>query len=203
MRYLPKVTQLAGLDQPVVCTLQGSWKDPSAVAKCLLYALWEHFTQIASLNPEEEAEAGDLRKWARGLRAGLRWPRKSSSDLGQVRTIQLPTVLSAPPVCPCSLLEKIDVIETSCPSLSSYGPSRTGEGASQCLGAALKTLDPEKLVGSKRPLEHGNQRQLAQEVQRSGGEWPSCRCGPGRGQGAQAAARASPSSLRNTLSGPT
>lgn len=39
VRYLPKVTQLAGLDQPGVCTPQGSW-NPSAVAKCLLYALW-------------------------------------------------------------------------------------------------------------------------------------------------------------------
>ena len=27
VRYLPKVTQPAGLDQPGVCTLQGSWKD--------------------------------------------------------------------------------------------------------------------------------------------------------------------------------
>ena len=56
--------------------------------------------------------------------------------------------------------------EISCQSLSSYSPSRTREETAQCLGAALKMFDPERLVGSGRPLEHGDQRQLAQEVQR-------------------------------------
>ena len=136
----------------------------------MLYALLEHFTQITSLNPEEETEAGGLRKWARSLRSCLRWTGKSGSDLSQVRVIQLPTVFSAPPVCPCSLLEEKGVSEVSCQSLSSYSPSRTREETAECLGAALKMFDPERLVGSGRPLEPGGQRQLAQEVQRGGGE---------------------------------
>lgn len=60
--------------------------------------------------------------------------------------------------------------EISCQSPSSYSPSRTGEETARCLGAALKMFDPERLVGSGRPLEPGDQRQLAQEVQRGGGD---------------------------------
>lgn len=203
VHYLPKVTQPAGLNQPVVCTLQGSWKEPSAVAKCLLMHCWSTSHKSPHLIPRRKPRQGDLRKWARGLRAGPRWPRKSSSDLSQVSIIQLPTVFSAPPVCPCSLLEEKDVNEISCQSLSSYSPSRTGEETAQCLGAALKMIDPERLVGSGKPLEHGDQRQLAQEVQRRVESGLPADVVQGGGRGAQAAARASPSSLRNALSGTT
>lgn len=150
MRYLPKVTQLAG---PGSCVrLTGKLERPfccsQVLALCTAGALYT--------DPEEEPEAGDLRKWARSLRSCLRWTGKSGSDLSQVRVIQLPTVFSAPPVCPCSLLEEKDVSEVSCQSLSSYSPSRTREETAQCLGAALKMFDPERLVGSGRPLEPGN-----------------------------------------------
>lgn len=141
-----------------------------------------------------------------GPGASQSWPsvaQEVQPRLGQVRTIQLPTVLSAPPVCPCSLLEKIDVIENQLPVTEQLRPQQgLGRGLPSALGQRLKTLDPEKLVGLRGLWSMATRGSWPRRC-RGAVEWPSCRCGPGRGQGPVQQARVSPSSLRNTLSGPT
>lgn len=42
-------------------------------------------------------------------------------------------------------------------SLSSFSHGRAQEKTAQCLGAVLRLLDPERAVGSGRPLEPGDE----------------------------------------------